>query len=110
MPLMPVPVNTAVTGIYCLPLVSCLGFSVDAPGCFSDSYVDFFDNLAWDVVRTRAQEKALEMRAQGWSGPAMLPYTELEYGGFRDTVTGLLDRFAYRDGRPAEVSVGDADA
>jgi fructose 1,6-bisphosphate aldolase/phosphatase len=23
----------------------------------------------------------------------MLPYSELEYGGFRDTVTGLLERF-----------------
>ena len=93
MPLMPVPLNTAVTGMYCLPIVSCVGFSVDRDGRFSDSQIDFFDNPAWDEVRRRAQEKALEMRNQGWSGAAMLPYTELEYGGFRDTVTGLLDRF-----------------
>ena len=96
MPLMPVPLNTPVTGPYCLPLVSCIGISVNKDGRFSDSYADFFDNLAWDEVRLKAQRKGIEMRSQGWSGAAMLPYTELEYGGFRDTVTGLLDRFAFR--------------
>ena len=93
MPLMPVPINTAVSGLYCLPLVSCIGFSLDRDGHFSDAYIDFFDNLAWDHVRLKAQRKAIEMRAQGWSGAAMLPYTELEYGGFRETVEGLLERF-----------------
>ncbi len=98
MPLMPVPINTPVVGMYCLPLVSCLGFSVSRDGHFSDSYVDFFDNVAWDEVRSNAQRKAIEMRSQGWSGAAMLPYTELEYSGFRDTVGGLVDRFGFRDG------------
>lgn len=93
LPLMPVPLNTPVTGMYCIPLVSCIGFSVDKGGSFSDAYIDFFDNPAWDEVRLRAQRKAIEMRAQGWSGAAMLPYSELEYGGFRDTVGGLLERF-----------------
>lgn len=93
LPLMPVPLNTAVTGLYCLPLVSCIGFSLDRVGRFSDTFVDFFDNPAWDEVRLRAQRKAIAMREQGWSGAAMLPYSELEYGGFRDTVTGLLERF-----------------
>ncbi|MEE8442422.1 MAG: fructose 1,6-bisphosphatase, partial [Dehalococcoidia bacterium] len=103
MPLMPVPLNTPVTGIYCLPLVSCVGFSMDADGCFSDGYVDIFDNLAWDLVRTKAQEKALAMRDQGWSGAAMLPYTELEYSGFRHTVEDLLSKFAVRDDHKAPV-------
>ena len=94
MPLMPVPMNTAVTGLYCLPIVESLGFSMNAAGKFSSNYIDFFDNPAWDFVRNKAQEKALYMREQGWSGPAMLPYTELEYGGFRDIVTNLEDRFA----------------
>ena len=98
MPLMPVAINTAVTGIYCLPIVSCLGFSLTRDGHFSDAVTDFFDNVAWDETRRRAQDKAMEMRLQGWSGPAMLPYTELEYGGFRDTVTGLVDRFQIREG------------
>lgn len=98
MPLMPVPLNTPVTGIYCLPLVTCVGFSLDADGRFSDEMVDIFDNPAWDYVRIKAQEKALAMRDQGWSGAAMLPYNELEYSGFRHTVEGLLSQFAVRNG------------
>ncbi len=98
MPLMPVPVNTAVTGAYCLPIVSCLGFSMEGSGRFSDAHTDFFANPAWDEVRRRAQQKAIEMRSQGWSGAAMLPYSELEYGGFRDTVGGLVKRFQIEAG------------
>ncbi len=93
MPLMPVPINTAITGPYCLPIVSCLGFSLTPDGKFSDFYIDFFDNPAWDVVRTRAQEKAIEIRSQGWSGPAMLPYAELEYSGYKKVITELIDQF-----------------
>lgn len=96
MPLMPVPLNTAVTGFYCLPIVSSVGFSLDPAGYFSHEYVDFFANPAWDLVRTKAQEKAIEMRSQGWSGAAMLPYHELEYSGFRDVVEGLIGRFRIR--------------
>ena len=100
MPIMPVAMNTAVTGIYCLPLVSCIGFSVDRDGKFTDAVCDFFGNVAWDGVRAKAQEKAMYMRDQGWSGAAMLPYAELEYGGFRDTMQGLMKRFTV-DGQPA---------
>jgi fructose 1,6-bisphosphate aldolase/phosphatase len=100
MPLMPVALNTPVAGVYCLPIVSCIGFSVDRAGRFSDGHVDFFGDVSWDDARIRAQRKALEMRTQGWSGAAMLPYAELEYSGFRDTVTGLVDRFKFRkDGK-----------
>jgi hypothetical protein len=59
---------------------------------------------AWDEVRGRAQRKAIEMRSQGWSGAAMLPYSELEYGGFRDTVSGLLKRFRLREERKPEAA------
>jgi len=104
MPLMPVPLNTPVTGMYCLPIVSCAGFSIDKEGRFSESYTDFFDNPAWDEVRQRAQRKAIEMRSQGWSGAAMLPYSELEYGGFRDTVSALLKRFRLREERKPEAA------
>ncbi len=99
MPLMPVALNTAVTGIYCLPLIACVGFSVDAAGHFSESWIDMFDNVAWDSVRYKAQEKAMEMRSQGWSGAAMLPYTELEYSGFRNVVEDLISRFAIQNGQ-----------
>ena len=36
---MPVPINTAVNGMYCLPLVSCIGFSLSAEGKFADSFL-----------------------------------------------------------------------
>ena len=103
MPLMPVPINTPVTGMYCLPLVSCVGFSIAPDGTFSDSSIDFFDNQSWDHVRLLAQQKAIEMRSQGWSGAAMLPYGELEYSGFRQSIGDLVDRFAFRNGHGAEV-------
>lgn len=115
MPLMPVPINTAVTGMYCLPLVSCIGFSVSKDGKFSDSFADFFDNPAWDHVRMLAQQKGIEMRSQGWSGAAMLPYAELEYSGFRQSVTSLVSRFAFRNGHgapagvPEKATTGDND-
>ena len=96
MPLMPVAINTPVTGYYCLPIVSALGFSLDPAGYFSHEYVDFFANPAWDRIRDKAQDKALTMREQGWSGAAMLPYHELEYSGFRDTVTDLMAKFSLR--------------
>lgn len=93
MPIMPVALNTSVTGPYCLPIVSCVGFSIDGQGKFANQYVDFFAGQAWDFVRLHAQKKALEMRKQGWSGAAMLPYSELEYGGFRETMDNLLKQF-----------------
>jgi len=96
MPLMPMPINTPVTGMYCIPIVSCVGFSLNKEGRFSDQYIDFFDNQAWDLVRLKAQEKAIELRSQGWSGPSMLPYAELEYGGFKETVTDLVSQFKLR--------------
>ena len=103
MPLMPVPINTPVTGMYCLPLVSCVGFSIAPDGTFSDSNIDFFDNQSWDHVRLLAQQKGIEMRSQGWSGAAMLPYGELEYSGFRQSIGDLVDRFAFRNGHGAGV-------
>ncbi len=93
MPLMPVAINTPVTGPYCLPIVSALGFSITPSGRFSDQFTDFFDNPAWDFVRLKAQEKAIEIRQQGWYGNAMLPYDELEYSGFKVTMNKLLKKF-----------------
>ena len=61
-------------------------------------------SLRTQVGRGRAQRKAIEMRSQGWSGAAMLPYSELEYGGFRDTVSGLLKRFRLREERKPEAA------
>ncbi len=97
MPIMPVPVGTPVTGPYCLPLVSAVGFSMAADGTFTNEYVDFFDTPAWSHVRDLAQRKALEMRRQGFFGAAMLPIAELEYGGIKTIMEDLMPRFVARD-------------
>ncbi len=92
MPLMPVAINTPVTGPYCLPLVACLAYSVNREGVLSAG-VDVFGNPAWDAVRLKAQEKALLLREQGFVGAAMLPMTELEYSAFRKSLAELEARF-----------------
>jgi fructose 1,6-bisphosphate aldolase/phosphatase len=98
MPLMPVPINTAVTGPYCLPIVSCVAFSLDPRGGFSKEYVDMFGNAAWDATRLKVQQKADEWRRQGFVGPTMASHAELAYTGIVETL-GALDReFAWRPG------------
>jgi len=95
MPLMPVAVNTAVAGPYCLPIVACAAYSITADGTLSHR-LDVFGNCAWDHVRLVAQRKGVEMRQQGFVGPAMLPIQELEYGAFRVSLKELEDRFEVR--------------
>ncbi len=95
MPLMPVAINTPVTGAYCLPLVACMAYSVTAEGKLSEG-VDVFGNVAWDATRFKAQQKAAEMRQQGFVGPAMLPIQELEYSAFRHSLASLEDEFQVR--------------
>ena len=102
MPLMPVAINTPVTGAYCLPLVACMAYSVTAEGRLSEG-VDIFGNVAWDATRLKAQQKAAEMRLQGFVGPAMLPIQELEYSDFRHSLADLEEAFQLR-GEPDPVS------
>lgn len=110
MPFMPVAIDTAVAGTYCLPLVACVAYSVNRKGMLSER-VDLFGNEAWDEARLKAQRKADEIRRQGFFGAAMLPTQELEYSSFRDVLERLEGRFERRDGkkpsrRPATVSGG----
>ncbi len=44
-----------------------------------------------DWVRNKISRKATEIGQQGFSGAAMLPYGELEYGGIVDKM-GMLDK------------------
>ncbi len=92
MPLMPVAINTAVAGPYCLPLVACMAYSLTKDGRLSEG-VDMFGNVVWDETRLRAQRKGAEMRQQGFVGPAMLPIQELEYSAFRQSLAALEERF-----------------
>jgi fructose 1,6-bisphosphate aldolase/phosphatase len=96
MPLMPVAINTPVTGPYCLPLVACVAYSVTPEGKLSEG-LDVFGNVAWDATRLKAQRKGEAMREQGFIGPAMLPIQELEYGAFADSLKELEDEFEIRE-------------
>jgi len=99
-PLMPVKLNSPVSFFDGPPIVSCAGFCVHN-GKFTEP-VDLFDHPFWDWVRNNASQKAAEIRMQGFSGPAMLPYSELEYGGVVDKMQQLDKRFAVRAAKPGE--------
>lgn len=55
--------------------------------------VDVFDHPMWDEVRRKAAEKALFIREQGFFGAAMLPMSELEYGGIMEKLKKLDKKF-----------------
>jgi fructose 1,6-bisphosphate aldolase/phosphatase len=96
MPIMPVAIDTTVAGPYCLPIVSCVAFSMDACGRFTDEYVDVFGNVAWDGTRAKVQAKADEWRRQGFVGPTMASHAELAYTGIVDTLARLELQFTVR--------------
>jgi fructose 1,6-bisphosphate aldolase/phosphatase len=96
MPLMPVAINTAVAGPYCLPIVSCIAFSMDARGRFGQEWLDLFGNVAWDATRLKVQQKADEWRRQGFLGPTMASHAELSYTGIVDTLGALEREFTSR--------------
>ncbi len=93
-PLMPVKHNTPTSFFDGPPMVSCHAFSV-RNGKLTES-VDVFDHPFWDYIRDHVSQKALEIRRQGFSGPAMLHYSELEYGGIVETMKRLDKRFQLR--------------
>ena len=97
MPLMPVAINESVSGPFCLPLVSCLAFSMDAEGRFTHDYVDLFGNTAWEATRLKVQQKADEWRRQGFIGPTMASRAELSYTGIVDTLGRLDKEFSLRE-------------
>jgi hypothetical protein len=39
---------------------SCVAFSMDAEGRFTDASLDLFGNVAWDATRLKVQQKADE--------------------------------------------------
>lgn len=100
-PLMPVRKDSTVSYFDGPPIVSCLGFCVK-DGRLTEP-VDLFDHPFWDWVRDKISQKAAELRRQGFSGPAMLGYNELEYGGITERMNHLEGRFVVRQPRPREV-------
>lgn len=90
-PLMPVKLNSSVSYFDGPPIVSAAGFCVKN-GHLTDSS-DLFDHPFWDEIRTKASQKALALREQGFFGPAMLPMSELEYGGIVHRLAALDKKF-----------------
>ncbi len=103
-PFMPVVSGTGCSYFDGPPIVSCLGFCVHN-GRFTEP-VDMFAHPFWDTVRDRAATKAMEIRRQGFSGAAMLPFSELEYGGITNLLEKLDRRFKVRAEKGANELVG----
>jgi fructose 1,6-bisphosphate aldolase/phosphatase len=93
-PLMPVTMNSSVSYFDGPPVVCALGFCVHN-GKLTEA-AEAFDHPYWDYVRTNVSRKATELRQQGFFGPAMLPYSELEYGGIVKKMESLGPRFKVR--------------
>ncbi len=99
-PLMPVKAGTGVSFFDGPPIVTCLAFSVH-DGQLTEP-MDVFDHPYWDWVREKVAQKAHDIRAQGFSGAAMLPYADLEYGGITERIEKLEKRFSIRKIMKAE--------
>ncbi|MBW2039088.1 MAG: fructose 1,6-bisphosphatase [Deltaproteobacteria bacterium] len=93
-PLMPLCINSPVSYFDGPPMVSCHAFCVHN-GKFTEP-ADAFDHPFWDYVREKVARKAVELREQGFSGMAMLPYSELEYGGIVEKMKRLDKLFKVR--------------
>ncbi|MFZ3077187.1 MAG: fructose-1,6-bisphosphatase [Candidatus Aenigmatarchaeota archaeon] len=94
-PLMPVKHNQVPSFFDGPPLVS--GRAVSLKNGKITEPVDVFDHPFWDHIRTKASEKALEIRNQGFVGPAMLNIKELEYGGIKEILEKLDKEFVVRE-------------
>ena len=90
-PLMPCKLNCTISYFDGPPVVTGAAF------CIKDGKLtepaDVFDHPFWDHVRTKISEKAIDIRRQGFSGAAMLPYSELEYGGIVEKMKKLEKKF-----------------
>jgi len=93
-PLMPVKMNSSISYFDGPPVVACHAFCVHN-GKLTEP-ADAFDHPYWDWVRNKVSQKATDIRQQGFSGAAMLPYGELEYGGIVEKMGNLDKRFKVR--------------
>jgi fructose 1,6-bisphosphate aldolase/phosphatase len=63
--------------------------------------VDLFADPLWNAIRDQVTRKAVEMRQQGFFGPAMLDISELEYGGISARLQRLDKEFVVAEHTPA---------
>ena len=90
-PLMPCKLNTTISYFDGPPVVTGAAFCV-REGKLTEP-ADVFDHPFWDHVRANISEKAIDIRRQGFSGAAMLPFSELEYGGIVEKLKKLEKKF-----------------
>jgi fructose 1,6-bisphosphate aldolase/phosphatase len=95
--LMPVTANTGISFFDGPPIVSCLAFCIKN-GKLTEP-ADAFDHPYWEYVRTKVSAKSEDLRRQGFFGPAMLPYSELEYGGIVDRLKKMDAKFRVVSGK-----------
>ena len=91
---MPVKQNSIISYFDGPTIMSAAGYCVHN-GKLTEA-VDLFDQPFWDLIRTRASEKTLEMRAQGFYGPSMAGMDELEYTGVVENLKRLGTKFTTR--------------
>lgn len=94
LPLMPVPLGSAVSFFDGPPVITCAAFSV-RNGKLTGP-VDAFAHPFWDEVRREVSAAAIRIRRQGFVGAAMLPMSELEYTGIVEKLGELERRFRTR--------------
>jgi fructose 1,6-bisphosphate aldolase/phosphatase len=92
--------NTAASTFFCVPMVSALGFSMHEGRLTGP--VDLFADPFWNEVRDRIAAKSMDMRRQGFFEPAMLPMSELEYGGIVSRLRTLDGQWTVRNGHEAD--------
>jgi fructose 1,6-bisphosphate aldolase/phosphatase len=91
-PLMPVKRNTQATANYCIPMASCVLFSMH-DGKFTAN-TDAFETPDWDYYRQKAVKKHEFMRENGFVHPATLVPEELEYSkGYKAIMEEAKKRF-----------------
>jgi fructose 1,6-bisphosphate aldolase/phosphatase len=91
---MPVKQNSIISYFDGPTIVSAAGYCVH-DGKLTEA-VDLFDQPFWDLVREKASEKTLAMRAQGFFNPAMAGMDELEYTGVMENLKRIESKFEVR--------------
>lgn len=91
---MPVIQNSIISYFDGPTIMSAAGYCVHN-GKLTEA-VDYFEQPFWDLIRTKASEKTLTLRQQGFYGPAMAGMDELEYTGVVENLKRLDKKFSLR--------------
>ncbi|PIP73826.1 MAG: fructose 1,6-bisphosphatase [Candidatus Lloydbacteria bacterium CG22_combo_CG10-13_8_21_14_all_47_15] len=93
MTLMPMAINSQVSGEFCQPIVSAIACSMNKNGRFSNAWADIFGGCEWNTARQEAVQKSTAIRRQGPFGPSMASRTELAYTGLTSIMARLNGKF-----------------